>query len=80
VNPITYELEVSIRRRAAMPFRVTAVHSEAQVQQIAASFLAAWGIPAPSSLREPAFTEHLAESGEYSQKTQEYRIVAKRSN
>jgi hypothetical protein len=61
-----YDLEILILGRAAMPFRVPEISAEERVREIVQSFLAAWGIPVPPSLRDngkSTFAERLIEDG-----------------
>lgn len=77
-----YEVEIVIRRRSATPFRVSGVQSDTRAAEIVESFLAAWGIPIPRDLRDtgqPAFTDTLAETGEYRDDAEDYRVVVKRT-
>jgi hypothetical protein len=76
-----YDVEIVIKRQAALPFRVPEVASEERVKEIIESFLAAWGLPAPDSLRDTGvslFADRLAEAGRYESSNDEHRIRVKR--
>ncbi len=77
-----YEVEITIRRQHALPFRVTEVDTAERVKEIIESFLAAWGLPVPYSLRDTGlslFSDRLAEAGLYEDDSEEHYIVARRS-
>ena len=77
-----YEVEVLICRRDAHPFRVTGVEAETRVKEIIESFLAAWGIADPYSLRDnglATFADRLAEAGKYEHDDEHCRIKAFRN-
>ena len=77
-----YAVEIVIRRQHAQPFRVPEVASEERVKEIIESFLAAWGLPAPDSLRDTGlslFAERLAATGRYDSSDDDHRIVVRRS-
>jgi hypothetical protein len=77
-----YELEVTIRRQHANPFRVTQVADEARVKEIIESFLAAWGLPVPYTLRDTGlsrFADRLADAGSYEDGNGDHYIIVRRS-
>jgi hypothetical protein len=77
-----YEVEVLIRRRDAHPFRVTGVEAETRVKEIIESFLDAWGIPVPRSLKDTGlslFVDRLAEDTKYQHDDEHCRIYAFRN-
>lgn len=78
-----YELEVTIRRQHAAPFRVPEVSTEERVKEIIESFLAAWGLPAPASLRDTGlslFADRLAEAGRYEDDDDDHYIIVRRTD
>lgn len=78
-----YDVEVVIRRQHAQPFRVPEVVSEDRVRQIIESFLLAWGLPAPYTLRDTGlslFAERLAETGRYEDENEEHYIIVRRTD
>jgi hypothetical protein len=75
----TYRVAISIHRRTASPFRVTEV-SPQRTYEIVDSFLAAWGIPKPHNLRDPAaFVQGLVDFGGYQHEADDYRIIVERN-
>lgn len=77
-----YEVEIVIRRQHARPFRVPEVANEDRVKEIIESFLAAWGLPTPDSLRDTGislFAERLAAIGRYDDVNDDHRIMVRRS-
>ena len=78
-----YDVEVVIRRQHANPFRVTGVAGEQRVKELIESFLAAWGLPVPYTLRDTGpslFTDRLAQAGRYEDDDDEHRIVVRRTD
>ncbi|MBR7830254.1 hypothetical protein KDK95_28385 [Actinospica sp. MGRD01-02] len=77
-----YDLEIVIHRGGSQPFRRTSIPTESRVKELAESFLAAWGIRGPDSLRDSAeskFADRLAEIGEYRHDEADYAVVVKRA-
>ena len=78
-----YDVEVVIRRQHANPFRVSEVAGEERVKEIIESFLAAWGLPVPYTLRDTGlslFTGRLAQAGRYEDDDDNHRIVVRRTD
>lgn len=73
-----YEIEIVIQR-AAYPFRVTGVASEARAFEIIESMLAAWTITVPISLREPSeFAAQLGRKGSYKDTADDAKVKVQR--
>jgi hypothetical protein len=78
-----YEVEVTIRRQHALPFRVPDVTGEQRVKEIIESFLAAWNLSVPCTLRDTRlslFADRLAEAGLYKDSDEEHHIVVRRTD
>ena len=77
-----YDARITILRRSPLPVHVSAIEAEARVKEIAESFLAAWGIPFPSTLQDTAgstFADRLAKAGEYEHYEDDFSIIVTRS-
>ena len=77
-----YDVEVVIKRQHALPFRVPGVADEERVKEIIESFMAAWGLAVPYSLRDTGvsmFADRLAEAGRYEDGNDDYHILVQRT-
>lgn len=76
-----YELEVTVRREGAKPYRQNDIRDAALAQNLVQLALASWGIPVPDSLGDlpgSTFADRLAATGEYRYDETELLIVIKR--